>query len=38
MRMQEKGERKFDVLIELFEKNLAVEFKENWERGKLFSI
>jgi hypothetical protein len=38
MHMQEKNELNFDVLIELFERNLPMEFREKWELGKSFSI
>ncbi|MFN4248639.1 MAG: hypothetical protein ACK4EY_12995 [Flavipsychrobacter sp.] len=38
MNMQEKDEFNFDKLIDLFEKNLPIQFKEMWERGKNYSI
>lgn len=34
MNMQEKNKLNFDVLIQLFEKNLPGHFREKWERGK----
>lgn len=36
--MEEKNYIGFDYLIELFEKNLPLEFREKWNFGKSFSI
>ncbi len=38
MNMKEKEELNFNILIELFEKNLPIHFREKWERGRSFSI
>jgi len=38
MHMQEKNDLNFEILINLFEKNLPIDFKEKWDLGKSFSV
>lgn len=37
MNVQEKNDLNFDTLIDLFEKNLPIDFRAKWDKGKSFS-
>lgn len=34
MNIREKSELNFEILIQLFEKNLPIQFRKKWEHGK----